>query len=68
MNDLMFALMNYEHNLEEAVGLTISPDGVLEEAIGNTTMTIEGVYIEIIPHQGCDGNLIIDYIHTYKNN
>ena len=66
MNDLMFALINYEHNLEEAVGLTISPEGVLEETIGNTIVTIEGVYIEIIPHQGCEGNLIIDYIHKYK--
>jgi len=66
MNDLIWALINYEHNLDEAVGLTISPEGSLEEVIGDVTMTIDGVYIEIIPHHGCEGSLVIDYIHTYK--
>jgi hypothetical protein len=65
MEDLVFALLNYRHNLDEAVGLEIDPTGQLIEDIGGTNCLIEGIYVDIIPHHGGEGDIVIDYIHKY---
>ena len=65
MEDLIFALINYNNNLNEAVGLKIDPAGRLIEDIGSEIHLIEGVYVDIIPHHGGEGDIVIDYIHKY---
>jgi hypothetical protein len=65
MEDLVFALLNYNNNLNEAVGLQIDSTGKLIEDIGGTNCLIEGIYVDIIPHHGAEGDIVIDYIHKY---
>tara|TARA_R110002126_G_scaffold34603_2_gene106960 strand:- start:1030 stop:1239 length:210 start_codon:yes stop_codon:yes gene_type:complete len=61
--DIKFMLNNYEHNLEETVGLIINEGGTLCEILLNTEVPVIGLHGGTILEQGGYGLLIVDYIH-----
>ena len=63
--ELGWLLVHYDNNLDVAEGLQINTEGELVENIGTLECKVEGLFCDVIKHQGCEGMVVIDYKHKY---